>query len=146
MTTPSHPSRRLPPAASLAAAAVGGAVGAVLRWVLTTLEPAPTGHLPWTVLLINVAGAALLAAVPLLPAARRTPWVAVLLGTGVLGGFTTMSTASTDTFVLLDTGHPGLAVTYAAGTLAAALLAVALVNRLASPGWRTAVRAEEGDR
>ncbi|GAB3661573.1 hypothetical protein GCM10027596_21770 [Nocardioides korecus] len=138
--------RPAPPVASLLAASVGGALGALGRWLLTGLVPTQPGHFPWTVLGINVVGSALLAGVPLLPAARRTPWVAVLLGTGVLGGFTTMSTASTDTVGLLDSGHVGLAAAYALGTLGAALLAVAVVNRSASPGWRAAVQVEEGDR
>ena len=55
--------------------------------------------------------------------------MAVFLGTGVLGGFTTMSAASFDTFALLDAGHVGSAAAYGVGTLAAALLAVALVDR-----------------
>ena len=144
MVTPR--ARPAPPVASLLAASAGGALGALARWLLTGLVPTEPGHLPWTVLGINVVGSALLAAVPLVPAARRTPWVAVFLGTGVLGGFTTMSAASVDTFTLLDAGHVGSAAAYAVGTLGAALLAVALVNRAAGPGWRAAVRREGGDR
>ena len=140
---PTRPDARLP---LLLAASLGGALGAVARWALTEVAPTPAGAFPWTVLAINVLGSALLAAVPLLPAARRTPWVAVFLGTGVLGGFTTMSAASVDTFTLLDTGHVGSAAAYAVGTLGAALLAVALVNRAAGPGWRAAVQREGGDR
>ncbi|MCW2818689.1 MAG: hypothetical protein JWR42_1476, partial [Marmoricola sp.] len=122
--------RPAPPVASLLAASVGGALGAVARWLLTGLAPTAPGHFPWTVLVVNVVGSALLAAVPLVPLARRTPWVAVFLGTGVLGGFTTMSTASTDTFGLLGSGHAGLAAAYALGTVAAALGAVAVVHRV----------------
>ena len=62
------------------------------------------GHFPWVVLVINVSGSALLAAVPLLPVARRVPWVAVFLGTGILGGYTTMSAASVDTFTVAGRG------------------------------------------
>lgn len=126
----SRPSPSRPPVAGLLAASAGGALGALARWLLTVAAPTPTGHFPTTVLLVNVVGAALLAAVPLVPATRRRPLVAVFLGTGVLGGFTTMSTASTDTLVLLDGGHVGLAAAYCLGTLGAALLAVAVVRRL----------------
>ena len=61
---------------------------------------------PWTTFAINVAGSgAARRCSALLPAGpRRTPWLPVCLGTGVLGGFTTMSAASVDTFVLLDGG------------------------------------------
>ncbi|MCW2865834.1 MAG: hypothetical protein JWR20_22 [Marmoricola sp.] len=149
MTTrdPSTPPTPLtPPVASLLAASVGGALGALARWLLTGLAPAQPGHFPTTVLAINVVGSALLAAVPLVPLARRTPWVAVFLGTGVLGGFTTMSTASTDTFGLLESGHAGLATAYVLGTVGAALAAVALVHRAAGPGWRSVARDEDADR
>ena len=148
VTGPRTRSDALPEArvAALLAASGGGALGALARWALTEAAPTGTGAFPWTVLAVNVVGSALLAAVPLLPAARRTPWVAVFLGTGVLGGFTTMSAASVDTFTLLDAGHVGSAAAYAVGTLGAALLAVALVNRAAGPGWRAAVRREGGDR
>ncbi len=112
------------------AVSVGGALGAVARWALETAFPATTGHFPWTTLLINVVGSGLLAGLPLLPAARRRAWLGLLLGTGVLGGFTTMSTASVDTFVLLDGHHVLMALAYCLGTLATALAAVLIVDRL----------------
>ncbi|SDT00125.1 CrcB protein [Nocardioides scoriae] len=134
-----------PPLAGLVAASAGGAIGALARWLLTLAAPTPTGHFPTTVLLVNVVGAGLLAAVPLVPAARHRPWVAVFLGTGVLGGFTTMSTASTDTLVLLDGGHPGLAAAYCLGTLGGALLAVLAVRRLVTAADDARARDEGGD-
>ena len=127
------------------AAGLGGAVGALVRWGLTDAFPVSTGHFPWVVLVINVSGSALLAAVPLLPVARRVPWVAVFLGTGILGGYTTMSAASVDTFTLLDEGHPGLALAYSLGTLAAALAAVLLVERWSDPEARLRVESVGGD-
>ena len=127
------------------AAGLGGAVGALARWGLTEAFPVSAGHFPWVVLVINVTGSALLAAVPLVPAARRVPWVAVFVGTGILGGYTTMSAASVDTFTLLDEGRPVLALVYSLGTLAAALLAVRLVERWAGPGERLQVEHAGGD-
>ena len=138
-------STTLPPLSCLAAASLGGAVGALARWSLTVVAPTPVGHFPWTVLAINVVGAGLLAALPLVGAARRRPWLAVLLGTGVLGGFTTMSTASTDTVVLVDSGHPGLAAAYCLGTLGAAVLAVVVVRRMVAPADDARLRDEEGE-
>jgi CrcB protein len=117
--------------------AVGGALGAVARWSLTTEFPASTGQFPWTTLLINVIGSALLAALPLLSAARHRSWVGLFVGTGILGGFTTMSAASVDTFSLLDGHHLVAALVYCVGTLAAALAAVLVVDRLTTPTERT---------
>lgn len=124
-------SRPLTVGRGVLATAAGGALGSVLRLSLVTLWPtSPDGGFPVTMLGINIAGSALLAALTLLPAVRRTPWLAVLLGTGVLGGFTAMSAASTDTLALLDAGRHLAAAAYALGTLGGALLAVRLVLQL----------------
>lgn len=138
---PDRPSLR----AGLVATAVGGAIGAVARWSLTDTFPTTAHEFPWTVLAINVLGSALLAGVPLLPAVGRHPWLPVFLGTGVLGGFTTMSAASVDTFTLLDNGDIGLGMAYCLGTLAAALLAVLAVDRLTSESQRRTVELADGD-
>ena len=47
-----------------------------------------------------------------------------------------MSAASTDTFVLIDHGATALGLAYCLGTLAAALLAVLLVDRLTTDQQR----------
>lgn len=135
----------VPPLVGCAATAVGGALGALARWGLATAFPAGAGQFPWTVFGINVAGSALLAALPLLPLARRRPWVGVLLGTGVLGGFTTMSTASVDTFTLFDGGHIVLGTAYCIGTVAAALVAVLLVSSMTTVGDQLTAMDEEWD-
>lgn len=121
----------LPTRVGLLAAAVGGAIGSLARWGLAeTWPPATTGGFPWTILLVNVVGSGALAALGLLPAARTRPWLAVLLGTGVCGGFTTMSTATVDGLRLLDAERWLAATGYVGGTLLGSLLAVALVLRL----------------
>lgn len=116
---------------ALAAAAAGGVIGSLARAGLTDWFEVGTGF-PWTVFAINVLGSAILAAVPALAAVRRTPWLGVFLGTGVLGGFTTMSAASAETVVLFENDRAGLGFAYAAGTLLAALVAVTVVDRLTS--------------
>lgn len=121
----------LPTRVGLLAAAVGGALGSLARWALATTWPAAaTGGFPWTVLVVNVVGSAVLAGLPLVPAVGRRPWLAVLLGTGVCGGFTTMSTATVDGLGLLHDGRALAAIAYLGGTLVAALVAVRLVQAL----------------
>lgn len=133
---------RLP--AAMLAAAVGAMVGALGRFAIT--DSLDTGlDFPWPVFAINVAGSALLAALPLIGAIRDRPWLAIAIGTGMLGGFTTMSTASEETVALLENGETATALLYAGGTLAAALAAAALVGRLAAPGARAELAAEEAD-
>lgn len=125
--------------------ALGGALGAWLRWSLTSLHPVEAGHFPWATFAINLTGSAALAALVLVPAVRTRPWLALLLGTGLLGGYTTMSAASTETFALLDSGAVGLATVYALGTLAAALLAVVLVDLLTTEDSRRDFERLEAD-
>lgn len=127
------------------ATGVGGALGATLRWSLGEAFPVPAAHFPWPTLLVNVTGAGMLAALPLLAAVRARPWLGLLLGTGLLGGFTTMSAASAETFALLDAGRAAVALAYAAATLAASVLLVIVVDRFTSPADRAAFESAEGD-
>ena len=136
MTRGSRSVHPLHPGLGALAVSVGGALGAVARWGLTTAFPVAAGHFPWPTLIINVAGSGLLAALPLLPVARRHAWVGLLVGTGILGGFTTMSAASVDTFTLLREDETMLALVYCVGTLAAALAVVLVVERLTTPAER----------
>jgi CrcB protein len=129
---------------ALVAASAGGTLGALLRWWLTDRFPVSNGF-PTTVFWINVTGCALLASLPAFASVRRRPWLGVFLGTGVLGGFTTMSTASEETVALFERGHPGTALLYAGGTLAVALVAVRLVDSLSSPAARDMLERDEAD-
>lgn len=128
----------------LGAVAAGGAVGAVGRWTLDELVP-DGGGFPWTTFAINVVGSLLLAAAPALPTVRRRPLLAVAVGPGVLGGFTTLSAYAEQARALADGGDLLLAATYVAATLAACVLAVHLAQRLTSPAARTAFEDEEGN-
>lgn len=136
---------RPPLGVGVLATSIGGALGAVARWSLTEALPAAAGHFPWTVFAINAVGAGLLAGLPTLAFVRSSPWLPLFLGTGVLGGFTTMSAASAETFLLIDGGHLALGLAYCLGTLLAALAAVAVVDRLTTVAQRTEFESEDGD-
>jgi CrcB protein len=83
---------------------------------------------PVVIVDINVVGAFLLGLL-LAALTRRGPdegarlRVRLLLGTGVLGGFTTYSALATDTTVLLTGGAVGPALLYALGTVLIGALA-----------------------
>jgi len=68
-----------------------------------------------------------------------------LLGTGVLGGFTTLSTYSEQTRGLLASDHVTTAAAYVVGTLVACLVAVAAADRLSTAAQRREFDDEEGD-
>ena len=138
-------SRELPAPRLLAAVAAGGALGALLRWALTDAFPTDTDAFPWTTFAINVAGAFTLALLPAIDAVRRHRALAVGLGPGVLGGFTTLSAASEQTRALLDAGRTGVAALYLLGTLAAALVAVAVADHWSTLLERREFEAEGGD-
>lgn len=124
--------------------ALGGAVGAVLRWLLGELAQDGTGF-PWTTFTINVVGAFALALLPAAAAVRARPRVALLLGPGLLGGFTTLSAYAEESRALFADGSTGLAGAYLLGTFAACLVAVAVASRWSSPAAQRVFADEEGD-
>lgn len=111
--------------------ALGGAVGAELRWVAGEVWPDATDGFAWTTFAINVLGCLLLALLPAVASVRGHAWLPPLLGAGLLGGFTTLSTWSEQVRALADAGRSGAAGAYLLGTLAACL-AAAWVGRQAA--------------
>lgn len=108
--------------------ALGGAVGTSARAGLEAAFAPEAGTWPWTTFAINLVGSFLLG-VLLERLARSGPddgWrrrVRVLVGTGVLGGFTTYSTFALEVDRLVDAGHAGLGVAYALGSVVLGVLA-----------------------
>lgn len=105
---------------------LGGALGAAARHGAgLALAPlaARTGF-PWSVLLVNVLGAFLLGLTLSLVGRGVWPEAARLgFGTGFLGAFTTFSTFSVDTDLLLLRGEGLRAAAYALGSVGLGLLA-----------------------
>jgi len=120
----------------LAVIAVGGIVGAVLRYEAGLRWPTPGSGFPWTTLAINLLGSALLPVVVVLASDLWTNRRLLRpgLGTGLLGGFTTFSTFAVDQQRLLDHGHWQLAVLYLVATVGGCLVvawpALLLTRRL----------------
>jgi CrcB protein len=132
-------------AAVIAAVSAGGAGGALLRWAVQDAFPSAPHAFPWATLGINVTGSLLLALLPAVPLVRRRPLLPPLLGTGVLGGFTTLSAFSEETRLLLAAGRTGPAAAYVLGTVAACLLAVVVAGVATTAAGRREVEAEAGD-
>lgn len=129
----------------LGVVALGGALGASARYGLSEAFPETAASFPWTTFAINVVGSFLLAMLPAVSVVRRSTLLPPLLGPGVLGGFTTLSTYSEQARQLVSDEAVGLAAAYLLGTLAACLLAVAVADRFSSLRARARFLAEEGD-
>jgi CrcB protein len=105
----------------------GGTVGTALRELLTLTVP-PVAGVAVVIVGINVVGAFLLGLLLETLTARGPDdggrrQVRLLLGTGVLGGFTTYSALATDTSLLLADNRLGAALLYALGTVLLGALA-----------------------
>ena len=108
---------------------VGGALGSVARhglnqWVLSR----PLGTFPLGIFTINIVGSVAIGVIAGAVASGR--WTAsaearTFLMVGVLGGFTTFSSFSLDTLMLIRNGQTGYAIVNVAGQVALSLLGVA---------------------
>lgn len=104
--------------------AIGGGVGTAARYGVNLAVVGWLGQAaPWATVLVNVVGSFCLGVVAHLADDHLSPEVRGALATGVMGGLTTYSTFSLDTWRLLDDGSYGLAAAYALGTFATCLLA-----------------------
>jgi fluoride exporter len=122
----------------LSVIALGGALGALARWGLAEALPHQPDQLPWATLLANLTGCFAIGVLLVVLGARRpdSRLLRPLLGTGVLGGYTTFSTYALDTRTLLAAGRPALAALYLFGTLALGLLAVVAAIRITERALR----------
>ena len=117
--TPARPLHLRP--GYLALVALGGMIGTAMREAIS-LAVAPIGPFPVAIFGINVLGAFLLGLL-LEALARRGPdegrrrQLRLLLGTGVLGGFTTYSALSADSAELLTDGGFTAALIYGGATV-----------------------------
>ena len=122
----------MPDPRELAAIFAGGCVGALARAGLVEAFPIQRGHWPWVTLFVNLAGTLALGFFVtrlqerLPPSAYRRP----LLGTGFCGALTTFSTMQVELLHMLDARDYGIAVAYAAISLAFGYFAMTLASGL----------------
>ena len=107
--------------------AVAGGVGAALRFVLDGVIRSRFPTFPIGTLVINVSGSFVLGlATAIVLGELVTPEALAVLGVGLMGGFTTFSTASFETVRLIGDRRYGAALVNSAGMLVASVLAAAL--------------------
>ncbi len=109
--------------------ALGGAAGAVLRYQLgrgmtRVFGPQSMLAFPWATLAVNVLGSlamgVLAGYLARVGSANGEQW-RLLIGIGLLGGFTTFSSFSLELMLLIERGQPAAALSYACISVLAGL-------------------------
>ncbi|MBX2814044.1 MAG: fluoride efflux transporter CrcB [Myxococcales bacterium] len=117
---------------------IGGAMGSGFRhlislWATRTFG----GSTPWGTLLVNIVGSMLLGMLMKATESTELRSLRLLLGTGLMGGFTTYSTFNLETLQMLERGSWPQAFTYFVSTgllcLAAGGLGWAYLGRWLQP-------------
>jgi len=108
-------------------AALGGAIGSVLRYLVGVFSVRWFGpSFPWGTLAVNVVGSFIIGLSVEMIARRfnASMELRVFIITGILGGFTTWSSFSLDTMVLFERGAIAAAAAYVIGSLIVSFAAV----------------------
>ena len=116
------------------AVAIGGALGAMARYGLSTLIFNSVDHkFPYATLVVNVLGSFVMGLlfVVIVEKAALPQEMRSLLMIGFLGAFTTFSTFSLDALGLWQNGHLFLALVYVVATVALCLVAISCAIWLA---------------
>lgn len=109
---------------NLFAVMVGGAVGSAGRYLVGTAFLRTYGPgFPWGTLAVNLIGGLLMGILVgvLAKLSAGGEQARVLLGVGVLGGFTTFSAFGLETFLMIDKGNFGTALAYVAASVIGAV-------------------------
>lgn len=96
------------------AIALGGALGALMRYWVSGMLNNAEHRMPWGTLTCNVVGSFLMGVcfVLILEKSRLDPEMRPLLMVGFMGAFTTFSTFSMETVAMLQEGHVMSAAIY----------------------------------
>ena len=110
---------------SILQVALGGAVGAVLRYLTNVGAKQAFGPgYPYGTLIVNIVGSFLMGFLVVYLARKGGNHLAPFLMTGVLGGFTTFSAFSLDTLTIWERGEPVSAFIYVAVSVLVSLAAI----------------------
>ena len=111
---------------------LGGAIGAGLRHLVGVATLARFGPgFPWGTLAVNLSGGLLIGLLAgWLARGGGSEAARLLLAVGVLGGFTTFSAFSLETFLMIERGEIGTALAYACASVIGSVLLLFLGLRL----------------
>jgi CrcB protein len=111
----------------LLAVALGGALGSLLRYfVAGAVQSATWPGFPWGIFVVNITGGLAMGIIVELSALKLnlTPEIRAFLTIGILGGYTTFSTFSLDSALLIERGDYSGAALYIVGSALLSILAL----------------------
>lgn len=111
----------------LLAVALGGALGSLLRYfVAGAVQSATWPGFPWGIFVVNITGGFAMGLIVELSALKLnlTPEIRAFLTVGILGGYTTFSTFSLDSALLIERGDYSGAALYIVGSALLSILAL----------------------
>ncbi len=111
--------------------ALGGACGAVGRYLIGLIPVQPQNGFPVKTFLINVAGSFLIGIIAALAAKNAlNPKLVTFVKVGICGGFTTFSSFALETDQLIGEGHWATAFCYVLLSIVCAVIAVFAAERM----------------
>lgn len=105
---------------------VGGGIGALIRYfVAGWIQPAGAAF-NWGIFIVNITGGLVMGLVVEASALKLnlSPEVRAFITTGILGGYTTFSTFSLDSALLMQKGEYALAAAYVIGSVVLSIAAL----------------------
>ena len=111
----------------LVAVALGGAIGSLLRYFIAgAIQSAAWPGFPWGIFAVNISGGFVMGLIVELSALKLqlTPELRAFLTVGILGGYTTFSTFSLDSALLIERGAYLAAAVYVVGSAVLSILAL----------------------
>lgn len=115
------------------AISIGAMLGANARyWLGLWITQSVASRFPWGTFTVNVLGSFLLGLIVAFQLVRNPlpTNLGLLLGVGFMGSFTTFSTFSVETWLLIQEGHWLMALLYSLGSLVAGLAGVWLGSQV----------------
>lgn len=108
------------------AVGIGGAMGAICRYLLGSITYKPENGFPMATFIINIVGAFFIGAIVAVSAKKTNmdPRVVLFFKVGLCGGFTTFSSFSLETMDLLQNGKILLGGSYAILSVILGIIAV----------------------
>jgi CrcB protein len=109
------------------AVALGGAIGSLIRYfVAGAVQSAAWPGFPWGIFVVNITGGFVMGLIVELSALKLqiSPEVRAFLTVGILGGYTTFSTFSLDSVLLIQRGAYVSAGAYIAGSVVLSIAAL----------------------